>query len=59
MLRVMALSYKSKSLATTLTSKNLNFKSYWGGEWVSTWTIDLNAGGTVAGHIRVHNHYYE
>ena len=46
-------------LQVEISCHNLNFKSYWGGEWVSTWTIDLNAGGTVAGLIRVHNHYYE
>ena len=42
-----------------ISCHNLNFKSFWGGEWVSTWVIDLTNGGNVSGHIKVHNHYFE
>jgi capping protein (actin filament) muscle Z-line, alpha len=37
---------------------NLNFKNYWGGEWLSTWTVDLK-NETMSGSIKVHNHYFE
>lgn len=47
------------SLQIDVSCHNLNFKSFWGGEWVSSWTIDLNNNGNVTGHIRVHNHYFE
>ena len=41
-----------------ISCHNLNFKSYWGGEWISSWVIDV-AGQTVSGSVRVHNHYFE
>ena len=41
-----------------ISCHNLNFKSFWGGEWVSTWTVNL-AGQNLSGHIKVHNHYFE
>lgn len=46
-------------LKVEISCHNLNFKNYWGGEWSSTWTIDVNSGAQVSGHIRVHNHYFE
>jgi hypothetical protein len=46
-------------LKVEISCHNLNFKNYWGGEWSSTWTIDVNNGAAVSGHIRVHNHYFE
>ena len=45
-------------LRVEISCHNLNFKSFWGGEWVSNWTIDL-ASSTISGHIKVHNHYFE
>lgn len=46
-------------LVVEISCHNLNFKSFWGGEWISTWTIDMTNGGQISGHIKVHNHYYE
>lgn len=41
-----------------ISCHNLNFKNFWGGEWVSNWVYDI-ASSTVSGSIRVHNHYFE
>lgn len=41
-----------------ISCHNLNFKNYWGGEWISGWTVDLS-NDSVSGHIKVHNHYFE
>lgn len=41
-----------------ISCHNLNFKSFWGGEWLSTWVINTSA-QTVSGSIKVHNHYFE
>lgn len=41
-----------------ISCHNLNFKNYWGGEWLSSWVVNVNA-GTISGHIKVHNHYFE
>lgn len=46
------------SLTVEISCHNLNFKSFWGGEWLSTWYVDI-AAGTVQGAIKVHNHYFE
>ena len=44
---------------SVLKSKNnFNFKNFWGGEWLSSWTFDL-AQETITGQIKVHNHYFE
>jgi hypothetical protein len=50
--------YDGSSLTVEVSSHNFNFKSFWGGEWLSSWHIDTNA-GTIQGSIKVHNHYFE
>ena len=50
--------YDGASITVEISCHNLNFKSFWGGEWLSSWYVDL-AAGTVAGRIVVHNHYFE
>jgi hypothetical protein len=47
------------AIKVEVSCHNLNFKNYWGGEWSSTWTVDMNNGASLSGHIRVHNHYFE
>jgi len=47
------------AIKVEISCHNLNFKNYWGGEWSSTWTVDMNSGASLSGHIRVHNHYFE
>jgi hypothetical protein len=46
------------TLKVEISCHNLNFKNYWGGEWLSSWTVDLSS-NTVTGTIKVHNHYFE
>lgn len=50
--------YDGTAITVEISSHNFNFKSYWGGEWLSSWRIDL-AAATVQGSIKVHNHYFE
>ena len=37
---------------------NLNFASYWGGEWQSQWYVDTQ-NSTIAGNVKINNHYFE
>lgn len=41
-----------------ISCHNLNFKNYWGGEWLSSWEYDLS-NDHISGHIKAHNHYFE
>jgi len=50
--------YDGSTITIEISCHNLNFKSFWGGEWLSTWVVDL-ASASVSGAIRVHNHYFE
>jgi capping protein (actin filament) muscle Z-line, alpha len=45
-------------LRVEISCHNLNFKSFWGGEWLSSWLIDL-ASSNISGSIKVQNHYFE
>lgn len=47
-----------QSLVIEISCHNLNFKNFWGGEWLSKWTVDLNS-KSISGSIKVHNHYFE
>ena len=41
-----------------ISCHNLNFKNYWGGEWLSSWYISTST-KNITGAIKVHNHYFE
>lgn len=41
-----------------ISCHNFNFKNYWGGEFLSTWTVDLGS-ESITGQIKIHNHYFE
>jgi hypothetical protein len=45
-------------LKIEISCHNLNFKSFWGGEWLSSWVINLED-NSISGGIKVHNHYFE
>ena len=45
-------------LKIEISCHNLNFKNYWGGEWLSSWNVDLKS-ESISGLIKVHNHYFE
>ena len=46
------------TIKVAISCHNLNFKNYWGGEWISNWTVDLSS-ESISGHVKVHNHYFE
>lgn len=46
------------SIKVEISCHNLNFKNFWGGEWLSTWVFDLSS-NSASGNIKVHNHYFE
>ena len=39
-----------------ITAKNLNFANFYGGEWISQWTL---AGTELQGSVKVHAHFFE
>ena len=41
-----------------ISCHNLNFKNFWGGEWLSYWSFDFDS-NQAEGFIKVHNHYFE
>jgi hypothetical protein len=41
-----------------ISCHNLNFKNYWGGEWLSSWYVSTTS-KSANGAIKVHNHYFE
>lgn len=47
-----------QSVKVEISCHNFNFKNFWGGEWLSSWIIDV-ANETISGSIKVHNHYFE
>mmetsp|Transcript_125405 Transcript_125405/g.187287 ORF Transcript_125405/g.187287 Transcript_125405/m.187287 type:complete len:92 (+) Transcript_125405:306-581(+) len=44
------------NIYAAFSSKNLNFKNFYGGEWISEWTITKNQ---IKGKIRINAHYFE
>jgi len=40
-----------------MTSKNLNFKNFYGGEWLSEWKLDASA--NLEGTVKINAHYFE
>jgi capping protein alpha len=49
---------EQNQLKVEISCHNFNFKNFWGGEFLSSWTVDLE-GNTLTGSIKVHNHYFE
>eukprot|EP00345_Euplotes_harpa_P015358 CAMPEP_0168335696 /NCGR_PEP_ID=MMETSP0213-20121227/11074_1 /TAXON_ID=151035 /ORGANISM="Euplotes harpa, Strain FSP1.4" /LENGTH=297 /DNA_ID=CAMNT_0008340695 /DNA_START=13 /DNA_END=906 /DNA_ORIENTATION=- len=45
-----------------ISCHNLNHKNFWGGEWLSRWTVTHTAGSSdfeLTGNIKISNHYFE
>ncbi|CAI2377149.1 unnamed protein product [Moneuplotes crassus] len=45
-----------------ISCHNLNHKNFWGGEWLSRWTVTHTLGSSdfeITGRINIHNHYFE
>ena len=41
-----------------ISCHNFNFKNFWGGEFLSSWVVDLQS-DSMQGYIKIHNHYFE
>jgi len=48
----------SNKIVVLISVHNLNLKSYWSGEWLSTWEFDIS-GKQVKGTLRANTYYYE
>lgn len=40
-----------------MTAKNINFKNFYGGEWLSEWKLDSKS--TLEGTVKINAHYFE
>ena len=45
-------------IVVLISVHNLNLKSFWSGEWLSTWELDIGGKG-VKGTLRANTYYYE
>ena len=45
-------------IVVLISAHNLNLKSFWSGEWLSTWEIDINS-KKIDGTLRANTYYYE
>ena len=48
----------TNKIVVLISVHNLNLKSFWSGEWLSTWELDTN-GKQVKGTLRANTYYYE
>lgn len=46
------------TLKVEISCHNFNFKNFWGGEFLSSYVIELGS-ENLSGHVKVHNHYFE
>ncbi len=45
-------------IVVLISVHNLNLKSFWSGEWLSTWELDIN-GKSIKGTLKANTYYYE
>ena len=48
----------ANKIVVLISVHNLNLKSFWSGEWLSTWELDIN-GKQIKGALRANTYYYE
>ena len=48
----------ANKIVVLISVHNLNLKSFWSGEWLSTWELDINSKG-VKGTLKANTYYYE
>ena len=48
----------ANKIVVLISVHNLNLKSFWSGEWLSTWEMDIN-GNKVKGTLKANTYYYE
>ena len=50
--------YAEDKIVVLISAHNLNLKSFWSGEWLSTWEMDINS-KEIKGTLRANTYYYE
>ena len=48
----------ANKIIVLISVHNLNLKSFWSGEWLSTWELDVN-GKQIKGTLKANTYYYE
>ena len=48
----------ANKIVVLISAHNLNLKSFWSGEWLSTWELSIN-GNQIKGTLRANTYYYE
>ena len=48
----------ANKIVVLISVHNLNLKSFWSGEWLSTWDLDIS-GNQVKGALKANTYYYE
>ena len=48
----------ANKIVVLISAHNLNLKSFWSGEWLSTWELDIN-GKQIKGILKANTYYYE
>ena len=48
----------ANKIVVLISCHNLNLKSFWSGEWLSTWEMNIN-GHQIKGNLRANTYYYE
>ena len=46
------------TLKVEISCHNFNFKNFWGGEFISSYIIELGS-ENLSGSVKLHNHYFE
>ena len=50
--------FDGNKIVVLISAHNLNLKSFWSGEWLSTWEMDVNS-KDIKGTLRANTYYYE
>ena len=50
--------FDGNKIVVLVSAHNLNLKSFWSGEWLSTWEMDINT-KDIKGTLRANTYYYE
>ena len=50
--------FDGNKIVVLVSAHNLNLKSFWSGEWLSTWEMDINP-KDIKGTLRANTYYYE
>ena len=50
--------YDEDKIVVLISAHNLNLKSFWSGEWLSTWEMNINS-KEINGTLRANTYYYE